>query len=133
MSHEIPLLSMIARGTKQFPRYIVAKADEYKNPLYWTGEEWTSDEGQAQMFSDANQAVWVMHDELVGSLAGRPSTRYVAPIEIEVFGPKPKLSDLRKWLERTVRIVADCPKHGYGPNSETVGLLVADFGKLRSR
>ena len=40
MNHEIPMLSIIARGTKQFPRYIVAKADEYKNPLLdwrWLG------------------------------------------------------------------------------------------------
>ena len=83
------------------------------------------------MFSNANDALWVLHEEMIGYLSDRPSTKYIAPIHIEVFGPKPKLADLKKWLERTVRIVADFPKHGYGPDSDSVGVIVANFDKTR--
>ncbi|KAA0131574.1 hypothetical protein FYZ48_25900 [Gimesia chilikensis] len=131
MSHKIPMLSIIARGTKLFPRYIVAKADEYKNATYWTGDGWDGDENKAQMFSEANDALWVLHVEMVGHLSDRPSTKYVAPIHIEVFGAKPKLGALKNWLERTVRIVADFPRHGYGPDSDSVGVIVADFDRTR--
>jgi len=34
MSSEIPLLSIIKKGSKNFPRVIVAKSDEFRNPLY---------------------------------------------------------------------------------------------------
>lgn len=73
MSQKIPMLSIIARGTKQFSRYIVAKADEYKNPMYWTGEGWDDDESEAQMFFDANDALWVLHEEMLGHLSDRPA------------------------------------------------------------
>lgn len=131
MSQEIPMLSIIARGTRQFPRYIVAKADEYKNATYWTGDGWDGDENKAQMFSDANDALWVLHEEMLDHLSDRPSTKYVAPIHIEVFGPRPKLGELKEWLERTVRIVADFPKHGYGPDLDSVGVIAADFDKTK--
>ncbi len=34
MSNEIPMISLVKRGPKTFPRYVLAKADEYRNPIY---------------------------------------------------------------------------------------------------
>lgn len=130
MSSEIPMLSIIKRGAGQFPRFIVAKADSYKNPIYWTGEDWDDDETKAMVFADVNEALWAYHDLLHESVSDQPSTKFVAPIFIEIFGPKPSLRDLRKWLEKTVRIVADFDENGYGPGN-TAGLIVADFQQTK--
>lgn len=47
MSNEIPMISLVRKGAKSFPRYVVAKADEYRNCVYWTGSGWTCDEARA--------------------------------------------------------------------------------------
>lgn len=62
MSREIPMLSLVKRGSKSFPRYAVAKSDEYRNPTYWTGSGWSSD--PARLLPDHQ------HD-LAGPGAGR--------------------------------------------------------------
>lgn len=67
---------------------------------------------------------------LVENVADRESHIYVAPIQIEIFGEKPMLADLKKWLEKAVRIVADSPRHGHGPN-DTVGVIIADFAETK--
>lgn len=126
MSSDIPLLSIVKKGTNEFPRYLVAKADEYRNPIYWTGATWTANEDAAVLYDDVTQALWVYHDLLSESVADRPCHKFVAPLFIKVYGEKPKLADVRLWLERAVRIVVESPKHGFGPTG-TVGLLVADF------
>jgi hypothetical protein len=126
MSGEVPLLSIVKKGTNVFPRYVVTKADEYRNPIYWTGSNWTANEDAAMLFDDVTDALWAYHDLLTESVADRPCHQYIAPLFIRIYGEKPKLSDLRQWLERAVRIVVDTPKHGLGPTG-TVGLLIADF------
>jgi hypothetical protein len=130
MSAEIPFLSLIHVGSKRFPRFLVAKADELRNPIYWTGQDWAKDDAKAMVFADVNQALWTYHDLLVEAVADRPSFVYLVPLQIEVFGEKPKLADLKEWLEKAVRIVVDTPKQGYGPG-DTVGLITVDFNKTR--
>jgi hypothetical protein len=130
MSDEIPMLSIIKKGSRSFPRVIVAKGDEFKNPLYWTGSGWSAAEAEAMVFVNANDASWVCHDVLMLAVSNRPSYRFVTPIYIELYGDKPPLADLRRWLERAMRIVVDSPKHGLGPK-RTVGVIIADVEKTR--
>ena len=130
MSSEIPLLSIIKKGSKNFLRVIVAKSDELRNPLYWTGSGWRAAEAEALVFANANDASWVCQDVLMLAVSNRPIHRFVAPIYIELYGDKPKLADLRQWLERAIRIVVDTPKHGLGPKG-TVGVIIADVEKTR--
>lgn len=72
-----------------------------------------------------NEAAWVFHDAMVESLEGRPVHCYVAPLYIEVYGERPKLEDLCRWLEKAVRVVVNSPDHGLGPQ-ETVAMLILD-------
>ena len=130
MSAEIPMMSLICRG-KKFRRYVVAKADDLKNPIYWTGSDWSDNEAHAQVFADVNQALWCYHGLLLENVADRPMTAFVVPVRIEVFGTKPKLADLKQWLEKAVRIVVDTPKQGHGPD-DAVGVVTVDFTKTRS-
>jgi hypothetical protein len=132
MSEMPPIFSLIKRGSDNFPRFVIAKADAFKNPLYWdaTSRQWHADESEATVFADVTQACWEQHDMLMEAVGERPVHRFVAPIYIELYGEKPKLSDLRRWLEKAVRIIVDTPKHGLGPD-ETVGVLIADFEEVR--
>ena len=125
MSDNIPAISLIKRGCDKFPRCIIAKGDAFQNPTYWTGTDWTPDESQARVFASVNEAAWVRHDVLLDSLEGRPVHRYVAPLHIEIYGEKPKLDDLRRWLEKAVRVVVNSPEQGLGPQ-ETVAMLLLD-------
>lgn len=130
MSDEIPMLSIIKKGSTKFPRVIVAKSDEFRNPLYWTGSGWSAAEAEAMVFANANDASWVCHDVLMLAVSNRPIHRFVAPIYIELYGDKPKLADLKQWLEQAMRIVVDSPMHGLGPKG-TVGVIIADVEKTR--
>lgn len=125
MSKNIPTITIVKKGSEKFPRCIIAKADEYKNPIYWTGSGWTAKEAEALVFADVNEACWVHHDMMLERLQDRPVHRYVAPLYIELHGEKPKLSDVREWLEKAVRIVVNSPEHGLGPQ-KTVAMLVLD-------
>lgn len=133
MSNEIPMLSIIQRGSEDFPRYVVAKADAFRNPVYWNAGTrlWLEDEEKATVFADITQACWEHHDLLMEAVGDRPCHRYVTPLYIEIYGDKPKLVDLRTWLEKAVRIVVDVPKHGIGPTG-SVGILILDSVETRS-
>lgn len=133
MSGEIPMLSLIKRGCDSFPRFVIAKCDAFRNPVYWdaTNRLWHADENKATVFADVTQACWEQHDLLMEAVGERPVHRFIVPVYIELYGEKPKLADLRKWLEKAVRIVVESPKHGLGPDG-TVGVLIADFEETRS-
>lgn len=126
--NDIPTITIVKKGCEKFPRCIIAKPDEYKNPIYWTGLGWTAKEVEALVFADVNEACWVHHDMMLESLEGRPVHRYIAPLYIEVFGEKPMLEDLRKWLEKAVRIVVNSPERG---PQDTVAMLVLDAEETR--
>ena len=124
MSKEIPMITLVAKGSKTFPGYVLAKADEYKNAVFWNGSTW-SNEKDAILFNDVTQALWTHHDLLIEALNDLPCHQYVVPVYIEIYGEKPKLCDLRAWIEKAVRIVVESPKHGTGPN-ETFGVVILD-------
>ena len=125
------MISLVKRGSKAFPRYVLAKADEYKNAVYWNGLTWTSDEAAAILFENVTECLWVHHDLMMESVSDLPCHRYVAPLYIEVYGKKPKLDELREWLEKAVRIVVSSPKHGHGPTSGSLGVLILDAEKTK--
>lgn len=131
---DIPLiLSLIKCGNDTFPRFVIAKCDAFRNPVYWNSEtrQWHADESKATVFADVTQACWEQQDLLMEHVGNRPCHRFVAPVYFELYGEKPKLADLRRWLERAVRIVVDTPMHGLGPDG-TVGVLIADFEETRA-
>ncbi len=127
-----PILSLVKRGSDKFPRYIIAKGDLTRNPVYWEseGRQWYDDENKATVYADVTQALWEHHDLMMESLQGRPVHRFVAPIYIEMYGDKPNLAQMREWLEQAVRIVVNSPQYGQGPDG-SVGFLIADFERTK--
>lgn len=129
MSSEIPMLSLIKKGSKLFPRYVLAKADEYMNPVYWSGQTWGI-EDDALLFANVNEALWTYNELLTESISDRPCHRFTLPLYIEIYGDKPKLADLQEWLEQAMRIVVDSTKYGLGPD-QSVGVIIADVEKMK--
>lgn len=130
MSKDIPMITLVKKGTKSFPRYVLVKADEYRNSVFWNGSTW-SDESEAILFSDVNKALWANHDIIMDAVSDLPCHQYVAPLYVEIYGEKPKLADLREWLEKAVRIVVESRKHGTGPN-ETFGVVILDAERTKT-
>lgn len=125
MSKDIPMISLVRKGTKKYPRYVLMKADTLRNPNYWTGLGWSVSESDALLFDDLNDAAWVYHDLMADTLSDRPCHRFIAPLYIEMYGDRPDLADLRSWLEKAVRVVVDAPRHGSGPQ-DSVGIMILD-------
>jgi len=129
-----PILSLVQKGTDQFPRYIITKGDAIRNPVYWDNEngEWQPDESQATVFADVNQVLWVHHELIMESVKGQPCHHYVVPMRLQLYGKKPDLEQFREWLEKAVRIVVNSPDYGYGPDG-TVGVVFADFSDTKDK
>ena len=127
-----PILSLVKRGSNKFPRYVIAKGDLTRNPVYWESEQrqWLEDESKATVFADVTQALWEHHDLMMESLEGKPVHRFVAPIYIEMYGDKPNPQQLREWLNKAVRIILNSPQYGNGPDG-SFGVLIADFDELK--
>ena len=59
MSNQIPMISLVKKGTKDYPRYVLMRADPYQNPLFWSGSTWLTSEADAILFNDLTEALWV--------------------------------------------------------------------------
>ena len=129
-----PILSLVQKGSDQFPRYIIVKGDHIRNPLYWNAEseEWHSEERKATVFADVNQVLWEHHSLMMESICDLPCHKYTIPMTIELYGEKPDLKQFREWLEKAIRIVVNSPDYGYGPDG-SVGVVMAHFDKLREK
>ena len=69
ISKRIPSLTIILCGPAKYPRCVVAKADDLRNPIYWTGSDWIRDESAALVFFDINAALWVYRMPLVENVS----------------------------------------------------------------
>ena len=93
------VLSTILKGTPDQPRYILA--NQSKN--FWTGKGWTEDENDALLFHDETE-IGQLSDTLhrIENL-DRPVTKFVAPVEVEVFGDV-DFDKVQKWLMNASRL-----------------------------
>lgn len=130
-----PILTLIQRGDSKFPRFIIAKSDDLYNPVYWDSEnnEWQKDENKATVYANQINALWEHHHLMLESLKGFEKHTFVAPICIDIYGRKPDIGEIREWLQNAVRIVLNTPQFGNGPIKDSVGLLIADFGKIKEK
>lgn len=129
-----PILSLVQRGSDKFPRYIIVKGDQVRNPTYWNAvsEEWHSDEGKATVFADVNRVLWEHHSLMMEAIGDRPCHKYVMPMSVELYGEKPSLEAFQEWLEKALRLVVNTPDYGYGPDG-AVGVVMVHFDKLREK
>ena len=125
------ILSVISRGTPEFPRFSIA--DQYLR--YWTGDTWTEakQEKDALVYSTSNEALTDMHKLLMTQYEGLPVYRFKAPIYIELFAEKPvPLRDFKFWLFHATKLLIDSPRLGNGPIAGSLGTCRIEYGEMET-
>lgn len=126
---KIPVISILQRGTKQFPRYLLSKSNEYANVVYWCDDDkyWTPDEERATIYADPNVVLHEHYRLVAESLPPNPTQILVAPLYVQVFGGKPDLDKLKKFLIDKVRIVVNDSQ----PQEDQFILVGTNFNALK--
>lgn len=123
------VLSVITRGSVDFPRYLIA--DQWLR--YWTGEHWSEqkDEQEAIVYLTSQDALREIHRLMVDKHDNMPVYHFKAPVYIELFtSNKVSKEDLQQWLYRTTKLIVDSTKHGNGPFDGTYGAVRLELSEL---
>jgi hypothetical protein len=127
----VPILSVLAAGTPEHPRYVIA--DQYLR--YFALENgWSeqSDMSAATLFATCEEALRMVDTLLVVRHSDLPRKVYTAPVTIELFSPQEVSErDLQQWLMRVAKLILDTPQHGNGPVAGSYGSVRIDFSQLK--
>jgi hypothetical protein len=127
----VPILSVLAAGTPEHPRYVIA--DQYLR--YFALENgWSEqrDMSAATLFATCEEALRMVDTLLVVRHCDLPRKVYTAPVTIELFSPQEVSErDLQQWLMRVAKLILDTPLHGNGPVAGSYGSVRIDFGQLK--
>lgn len=129
MERQPIVLSVVAAGTPEFPRFRVA--DQFLR--YWTGSDWTEpqDEERGLLFSDSNTACHEVQRLLMLEYMDRPCRVFEAPVTLKLWtNQKVTRRQLIDWLAKVSKLVMDCPKLGNGPVDGSLGLCLIDWNKI---
>jgi hypothetical protein len=122
------VLTVHRRGVPEFQRYVIS--DQYLR--YWTGTEWSSNENQAELFCDNNEALERVQKLLLLDLGPMPARRFQAPVFLDIYSDQEiSVRDLKAWLTKVAKLLMDSPRHGNGPIQGTLGLTWIDWSKLK--
>ncbi len=127
----VPILSVLAAGTPEHPRYVIA--DQYLR--YFALENgWSEqrDMSAATLFATCEEALRMVDTLLVVRHSDLPRKVYTAPVTIELFSPdQVPERDLQQWLMRVAKLILDTPEYGNGPIAGSYGSVRIDFGQLK--
>lgn len=122
------VLTVHRRGAPEFERFVIS--DQYLR--YWTGDEWSSKENDAQVFCDNNEALERVQKLLLLDLRPMPVRRFQAPITLDLYSDQEiSVRDVKVWLTKVAKLLMDSPRHGNGPISGTLGLCFVDWRLLK--
>ena len=98
---------------------------------FWNGHTWTSNFQDAELWADADEAAWKMHDLMKAQVPGA-LYQFVAPVFVDVKSEEPvDLVELQAWLDKAVKVFMNA-KHGVGPGDAMVMLRI-DWEDLKKR
>lgn len=127
----VPILSVVATGTPEHPRYVIA--DQYLR--YFALEKgWSEqrDMSAATLFATCEEALRMVDTLLVIRHCDLPKKTYTVPVTIELYSPQEVSDrDLQQWLMRVSKLVLDTPRHGNGPVAGSYGSVRIDYSKLK--
>ena len=122
------ILSIIATGTSNHPRFVVADP----NQRFWTGESWTDEEAEGRLFVCVNNAGRAIQEILLAEHGHQPVRRFTAPVSIDLYADTDlSLDEITDWLAKVARLTIDAEAHGNGPAEGALGLCNIDWSKLR--
>ncbi len=126
-----PILSVVATGTPEHPRYVIA--DQYLR--YFALEKgWSEqrDMSAATLFATCEEALRMVDTLLVIRHGDLPKKTYTVPVTIELYSPEEVSErDLQQWLMRVSKLILDTPRHGNGPVAGSYGSVRIDYSKLK--
>ena len=103
------VLSLIARGRPEHPRYLVANQLQQ----FWTGDNWSHDEDEGLLFANETEVSWACTKILTEHFKDKPVFRFVAPVEIEIRSDEPPdLGAIQWWLMRAAQLYVDYQQSG---------------------
>lgn len=121
------ILSVHRRGLPEFERFVIS--DQFLR--VWTGNGWSLDQNDAELFADRNKAVWTVRQLLMIDFEGKPVHRFRAPVYLDLYADERiSVRDVQAWLIKVSKLLIDSPKHGNGPLQGTLGLCRIEWGKL---
>ncbi|WP_442508355.1 hypothetical protein SH528x_007324 [Novipirellula sp. SH528] len=123
-------LSVLNRGSIQFPRYLIGNDHRW----FWTGSGWTGTESEAVLFTDWNIVATEVQKLLLDHrIAESTSIRtFVAPIKLRlVGGDHCSLSDVRAWAFGAARLLMDHPVDTVGPGSNSLVISSINWDRLK--
>lgn len=124
------VLSLIAVGPPEFPRYAVA--DQWHH--FWDGKHRTKrgDHRTALLFADARQAVEYAHELLMVGYTTMTMRQFVMPLHITVQGEGVSARDLQHWLIRATTLFIHSPKRGNGLIGGAFGICRIDCSDIKT-
>jgi hypothetical protein len=121
------VLSIIATGTPQHPRFMISDSSDN----FWTGSDWTEHESDGCLFANVNDAGRAIQKILLAEYGQKPMRRFVAPVYVDLYSETDvTLDQIRDWLVKVSRLTV-AEMHGNGPVEDSLGLTMIDWSKLK--
>jgi hypothetical protein len=130
MSNNPLHLSVLNRGTIQFPRYLIG--NDYR--WFWTGSGWTGIEKKAVLFTDWNTVAKEVQKLLLEHQVSESAAirNFVAPIQLRLVGGiECTAEDVRAWAFCAARLLMDHPANGVGPGSNSLIISSINWDELK--
>jgi hypothetical protein len=122
------VLSIIATGTADHPRFLVADPQN----RFWTGKGWSEEEADGRLYVSVNDAGRAIQQILLVQHGDKPVRRFVAPVHLDLHSETElSLDQITDWLVKVARLSIDAKKNGNGPVEGTLGLTWIDWSQLR--
>ena len=119
------VLSLIARGRPEHPRFLIAN----QHRKFWTGHDWSHNEDEGLLFANEVDAGWACTEILTEHSKDKPVFRFVAPVEIEIRSASPPdLADIQLWLIRAASLYVDYKQSGL---SDGTAILSINWKQLK--
>jgi hypothetical protein len=104
-------------GNPEFPRFRIRNREDG----YWTGGEWSNDKSLAKLYYQFQHAASDLADIELEVNRNRPSRKYKAVVDIEVFGDSPiDLNKLKDYLAEVAKLELTKP----APQKSTVHVRI---------
>ena len=123
-------LSVLNRGSIQFPRYLIGNGHLW----FWTGLGWTGIESDAVLFTDWNTVATEVQKLLLDHRTTESAAirTFVAPINLRLVGDDAcSIQDMRGWAFAAARLLMDHPVSGIGPGSDSLVISSINWDQLK--
>ncbi len=121
------LLRVQAVGSDPFLRFVISNMDD---ETLWNGIEFTPDFETSMKFCHPSDACFEIHRLMAEQYKHLPQKKYVAPVEIDVFGDV-SMQEVAEFLHRATVLSVRAEEFGNGPKDESYVAPTIHWGYLK--